>query len=228
VRIEATPQVLALSADGSQRFALSIIGSRSSTQQRLLAALEPERRGLRGHFDGLTPDGTTLYGWCYKVGGRTPAKVWLQSGELTPRELDCQQPRPGMASQGHVDACGFSLAIADWPEAAGATVWATYDPEGLLRLPQTSPVQLPPREPLNTTVVVREPEPEACLPSVLEAPRVHHESQAEHWQALDGFRRYLDSLERELDRQEHIQRQPPPQQPRRPRSLWARLLGSSR
>ncbi|MEB3259324.1 MAG: hypothetical protein VKP63_01705 [Cyanobacteriota bacterium] len=224
VRIEAAPQVLALSADGSQRFALSLLGSRSSTQQRLRAALEPERRGLRGHFDGLTPDGTKLHGWCYQVGGRTPAKVWLQAAELPPRELVCQQLRPGMASQGHVEACGFSLAIANWPEAAGATVWATFDPEGLLRLPQTSPVQLPPREPLNTMVVVREREPEALLPPELEAPMVHQGVQAEHWQALDGFRRYLDSLERELDRHEQIQRRPPPP----PRSLWARLLGPGR
>ncbi len=209
VRIEATPQVLALSADGSQRFALFLIGSRSSTQQRLLAALEAERRGLRGHFDGLTPDGRRIHGWCYKLGGRAPAKVWLQSSDLAPRELICQQLRPGMASQGHVDACGFSLAVADWPEAAGATVWATFDPEGLLRLPQASPVRLPTREPLNATVVVRKREPEALLPSAAEAPAVHRESQGEHWQALDGFRHFLDSLEKELDRHEQIQRRPP-------------------
>jgi hypothetical protein len=221
--LESAPQILALSADGSQRFPLSYIGARSSTQRRLLAALDLERRGLRGHFDGLTPDGGKLHGWCYKAGEREPAKVWLQARDLPPRELICQQLRPGMANQGHVEACGFSLAIAEWPEAAGASVWATFDAEGLLRLPQASPVQLPPREILEATVLVREREPDAFAASPLGVSLAPTERQAEHWQALDGFRRYLDSLEGELDRQEQIRLRPP-----RPRSLWGRLLGSNR
>lgn len=133
-----------------------------------------------------------------------------------------------MASQGHVEASGFSLPIADWPEAAGATVWATYDPEGLLRLPQAAIVRLPDREPVDTALLLRERQaPEAfgstALETTLEAPLAHVEAHAEHWQALDGFRRYLDSLEREIDRQEQLRLKPP-----KPRPFWMRLTGSGR
>ena len=154
LRFEAPLLVLAISADGSQRFPLFYNGSRSTTQERLRSALEPERRGLQGHFDGLTPDGSQLHGWCSMAGGREPVKVWLQAQDLQPRELICQQLRPGMAHEGHAEACGFSLAIADWPEAAGATIWATYDREGLLHLPQRSHVRLPPDRPLGSSMVV--------------------------------------------------------------------------
>lgn len=223
LRIEAAPLVLALSADGSRRFPLAYIGSRSSTQRRLQAALEPELRGLRGHFDGLTPDGTAIHGWCYKEGGRSPARVWLQAENLAPKELIGQHYRPGMASQGHSEICGFRLALTDWPEAAGAIVWATYDPEGLLRLPQASPVQLPPREPLASPLLLREREPEAVTPSVHEEPMAQPLGNGEQWQAVDAFRSYLDRLERDLDQHEQLQLRAS-----RPRSLWARLLGSSR
>ncbi|MFM1798972.1 MAG: hypothetical protein RLZZ117_1250 [Cyanobacteriota bacterium] len=235
LRIEAPPQVLALTADGSHRFLLTYIGSRPSTEQRLRAALEPERRGLRGHFDGLTPDGTKIHGWCYQAGERSPARVWFHGKDLATKVVTCQEQRPGMALQGHSETCGFHLAVADWPEAAGATIWASFDSEGLLRLPQSSPVQLPPREPQPTSLQVWQPEPEASPPdassSLLtepftgleEEPTAQPVENSEHWQALDGFRRYLDSLERELDRQDQLRFRPP-----RPSSLWARLLGSRR
>ncbi|MEB3156540.1 MAG: hypothetical protein VKO26_03795, partial [Cyanobacteriota bacterium] len=170
LRFEAPPLVLALSADGSQRFPLSFIGAPSTTQALLLAALDPERRGLRGHFDGLTPDGSQLHGWCYKAGEREPAKVWLRARDLPPREVLCQGMRPGMAGEGHVEACGFQLAIADWPEAAGGTVWATFDAEGLLRLPQIAPVQLPPVERPQPPSLLPEREPLAFSSQPNEAP----------------------------------------------------------
>jgi hypothetical protein len=228
LRIEATPLVLALSADGSQRFPLALIGARASTQERLSVALQPELRGLRGHFDGLSPDGSRLLGWCYKVGARGPASVWLHAENLPPRELICNEYRPGMASLGHSETCGFSLALADCPEASGSTLWVTYDPEGLLRLPQAMPVQLPspqaaPSEEISSTVLLP-PEPIQEVvphgaPEDLSWPRG---ATAEHWQALDGFRRYLDGLEQELDRHDAIHLRLPP----RPKGFWARLTGS--
>jgi hypothetical protein len=224
LRIEAAPIVLALSADGSRRFPLSLIGARSSTQARLTTALQPDMRGLRGHFDGLSPDGTRVHGWCYKVGGREPAQVWLQAKDLPPRPLICAERRPGMANQGHQDTCGFSLALADWPEAAGATLWVTYDPEGVLRLPQAAPVHVPPRAPgPEATVLVRDGQEEIIPQPDLEEPVLHRGANREHWQALESFQRYLDGLERELDRHEGIQLRP-----QRQKGIWARLLGSDR
>jgi hypothetical protein len=226
LRIEATPLVLALSPDGSQRFPLAFIGARSSTQDRLSAALQPELRGLRGHFDGLSPDGSRLLGWCYKAGVRNPARVWLHANDLPPREMICHDYRPGMASQGHPEACGFSLALSDWPEAAGSTLWVTYDEEGLLRLPQAAPVQLPVREGPSpesraAAELVQDPSPEGLSLPGPEDLSWHQGASAEHWQALDGFRRYLDGLEKELDRHDALQLRPP-----RSKGFWARWLGT--
>jgi hypothetical protein len=228
LHFETTPLLLALSADGSQRFPLALIGARSSTHHHLSVALQPELRGLRGHFDGLSPDGSRVLGWCYKAGSWEPARVWLQAKNLPPRELICDEQRPGMASQGHSETCGFSLAVSDWPEAAGSALWATYDPEGILRLPQATsvelpPLDLPPREDQASSALVGDPVQEMVSPS---SPRELSWSSgvtSEHWQALDAFRRYLDGLEQELDRHDAIQLRPP-----RPKRLWARWRGSPR
>ena len=224
LRIDAAPLLLVLSADGSQRFPLSFLGARSSTQDRLTTALQPEFRGLRGHFDGLSPDGTRVHGWCYKAGGREPARVWLQAKDLPPRPLICDERRPGMANQGHSEICGFSLAVSDWPEAAGSSLWVTYDPEGVLRLPQAKSVNLPPLAESPSTLVVQEAQhPTFPQPAAPDEPPSQPIGNSEHWHALESFRRYLDGLERELDRHDEMQLKPP-----RQRGLWARLLGSGR
>ena len=227
LRMEATPEVLALSSVGSQRFPLAFIGARSSTQERLSAALQPELRGLRGHFDGLSPDGSRLLGWCYKVGARQPARVWLHATDLPPRELICGDYRPGMANQGHPEACGFSLALSEWPEAAGSTLCVTYDAEGILRLPQVTTVQIPPREGASEEIsapaeLVRDLSQEILSSPGPEDVAWQRGATAEHWQALEAFRRYLDGLEKELDRHDALQLRPP-----RSKGFWARLMGSS-
>jgi hypothetical protein len=228
LHIEAPPVVLVLSADGSQRFPLALIGARSSTQERLSLALQPELRGLQGHFDGLSPDGSRVLGWCYKVGAREPARVWLHATNLPPRLLICDERRPGMTSQGHQDVCGFSLALSDWPEAAGSSLWVTYDAEGLLRLPQATSVQCParddlPEEGVLSSVLVRGSSEERPSQPGPEDLFWQGGVTSEHWQALDGFRRYLDGLEQELDRHEAIQLRP-----RRPKGVWAWLMGTGR
>ena len=225
LRIEAEPIVLALSADGSQRIPLSVLGARSRTRERITAALQPEMRGMRGHFDGLSPDGSRIHGWCYKVAGREPATVWLQANDLPPRPLICSEPRPGMASQGHIDACGFSLAVADWPEAAGCHLRATFDSQGVLRLPQATIVELPPlaTEASTSLLVVPGHQPADPIQAGPTEQALQPTSSQDHWQALESFRSYLDGLEEQLDRRDQIQLRPS-----RHKGLWARLLRSGR
>ena len=223
LQIEATPVLLALSVDGSQRFPLSFLGARSSTNDRLTLALQPEFRGLRGHFDGLSPDGRQIHGWCYKVGGRKPARVWLHANDLPPRELICQEQRPGMGNQGHDEICGFSLAVSDWPEAAGCRLWASFDPEGVLRLPQPTPVELPPEAESETSLTVMEEKQEATSQLGVSVYPASPPNQQNHWQDLDIFRQYLDGLERELDRYDQIQLKPSHR-----KGPWSRLFRSGR
>lgn len=223
LQIEATPVLLALSVDGSQRFSLSFLGARSSTGDRLTLALQPELRGLRGHFDGLSPDGQRIHGWCYKVGGRKPAQVWLHANDLPPRELSCDEQRPGMGTQGHNESSGFSLAVSDWPEAAGCRLWASFDPEGVLRLPQATTIELPPEPENATSLLVIEERQEASSQLAGAELAASPANQQHHWQALEIFRQYLDGLERELDRHDQIQLKPSPR-----KGPWSRLFRSGR
>ena len=198
--------VLALNADGSCRHAVVQMGSQAgATEKRLRAALAPAMRGLRGHFDGLSPDGRELQGWCYSPHGGV-ATVWLHAeGGIRPRAFRCSVHRPGMEAQGHVDNCGFVLPLHDWPEAAGHLVWASFDEAGELRLPQPAAVRLPEIDPSVFPILQAQPltagseMPNSILPSpISEMPT---EFQA-HWQALDDFRNLIDRLELQVQREE--------------------------
>lgn len=220
-RVMGEPLILAFTPDGSQRFPLSLIGARSATRERLMVALEPEMRGLRGHLDGLSPDGSRIHGWCYKIDGHEPASVWLHAEGLPAYQLTCNQLRPGMASQGHSESCGFSLPISEWPGAAGARIWASFDPQGLLRLPQAAPIELPPRTDSVESSLVAGGQ-QAGLHGLEEEPAAGHPTTVQnHWHALETFQRYLDGLEEHLDRQEQIR-----SKPSMGKRIWSRLLGS--
>jgi hypothetical protein len=197
-------RLLALSADGSSRFEIRLLGAAApTTEARLRSALAPAMRGLRGHFDGLSADGRELQGWCYGQHGSV-ATVWLQAEGLAPLPLRCTQHRPGMAAQGHVEDCGFSLPLYEWPEAAGRGVGASFDEAGALRLPQPSPVRLPALDGEAAVVSAVAPHPVA-LPTVVEAPPGLAELPVEfqaHWQALEDFRALIDGLERQVQQAE--------------------------
>lgn len=214
-------RLLALSADGSSRFEIRLPGAAAATTEaRLRSALAPAMRGLCGHFDGLSPDGRELQGWCYGQHGAV-ATVWLQAEGGARRALRCTQHRPGMAAQGHVEDCGYSLPLHDWPEAAGRSVWASFDEAGELRLPQPAPLRLPLAE--GEVAVALTP---AALPAVVETPALAElpvEFQA-HWQALEDFRGLIDRLELQVQQAEQAaySESLPPSPPSPPTPLRSR------
>lgn len=215
--IASSPEVLALSADGQQRIPLQLLGTnRQLTADRLRTALRPEFRGLRGHFDGLSPDGLALQGWCYTAAGGT-ATVWLHADGLPTREILCDQLRPGMTNHGHPDRCGFALALADWPEAAGREIRASFDRVGELLLPQVGRVVLPlPKS--ERSALSLEASSSAGLAStrILSAPTATTQESVlplaptnydlqEHWRALEEFRLLIDRIEAEVQQAEKVQ-----------------------
>lgn len=128
-----------------------------------------------------------------------------------------------MVNQGHRDICGFSLALSDWPEAAGSRVWVTFDRSGVLRLPQANEVEIPPLANSVPALMVQDLQPSVAIEPKAGELIPYSDDASEHWQALNSFRRYLDGLEQELDRHDQIQLRP-----RRQKGLWARLLGPGR
>jgi len=201
-----TLSVLALNADGSSRHRIYQLGSTAAvTEARLRSALAPAMRGLRGHFDGLCPDGRELQGWCYSPHGGA-ATVWLHAeGGGAPRALRCSGHRPGMEAQGYLDNCGFAMPLHDWPEAAGRLVWASFDEAGELRLPQPESLRIPQIEPSVSPTLFNQLIPAGTeMPNVL-APTPITEMPIEfqaHWQALDDFRNFIDRLELQVQQAE--------------------------
>ncbi|MFZ0408007.1 MAG: phytanoyl-CoA dioxygenase family protein [Cyanobium sp.] len=168
-------RLLAMTADRAFCFPLVLANDAGPlTAERLRAALAPELRGMRGHFDGLSADGLELRGWCYSRSSG-PATVWLQVEGLPPRAVSCNLPRPGMAAQGHAEICGFVLPLHLWPEAAGRQIWASFDALGALWLPPLTSVLLPDAQ--------------------TDGPSAPLAGDQAAWQALQQFGELIDRLE---------------------------------
>jgi hypothetical protein len=233
----AGPLVLALTADGSFSCPVTLIsGSATTTSKRLRRALEPDLRGLRGHFDGLSSDESELQGWCYSPNVES-ATVWLHAEGLCPRPLRCTVQRPGMSDKGHPEKCGFSLPLLSWPEAAGRLVEVSFDPEGELLLPPMVKIRLPVASEAATTMETIPIEPPSAsqtaqLANMTNAtndiPKDLFDEYQSHWQALEDFRTLIDRLEiqvREAEELAYSESLPPrlSPPPRRRRSALFRL-----
>lgn len=223
-----TPRIIALTADGSARFDLSMITQDQQTTTLLQLALRQELRGLQGHLDGLTPDGMTLHGWCMRRGSTTPVRVWLHSEGAEPLELLCDRFRPGMSDQGLPDRSGFLLALEDWPELAGRSVWVSFDPEGQLPLPTNCvlPLCLPEQrqstspEPMLKMAASTRPGMESQTTEMI-SPSVDLQ---DHWDQLEEFRTLLDRIEMSIEsatKADQLANQLPPSRRRSARfRLW--------
>ena len=144
VEFNLEPSVIAMSTDGIHHVSLSLLDKKRAqlTTKILRAAIHPARRGLHGHFDGLSPMGDLLHGWSYQVGKRL-ISVWLHADGLQSKELTCDHHLPDIDFTCFNGNCGFAMPLNSWSEAFGKVVWASFDEEGLLRLTQNELLILP-------------------------------------------------------------------------------------
>ena len=211
--------VMAITADGSRQFVLSLPGEAAvATEMRLRLALNPEQRGKRGHFDGLSPNGKELSGWCFSPSSRH-ASIWLHAGGLAPRRIICCQHRPGMSAQGYPEDCGFTLPLSEWPEASGRLVWSSYDEAGELRIPPLNPLRLPevnhPLQVHQSATIAAHAAVSGSVPNLdvladstassqlepIESLQASEDFQA-HWNDLAEFRSLLDQIELQVQQAE--------------------------
>ena len=226
-------QLLASADTAAPTWRLALIREAEATDLRLQLALRQEFRGLRGHFDGLSPEGQSLHGWCYRQGSSGHSHLWLQVEGLQPRLLTADQLRPGFSMAGHPERCGFRFWLKDWPEAAGRRAWTSFDRNGELPLPQVGHLVLPQQAtPLPISLA---PSPAVALApsnpqgmpaeSPLSQPtgrRLTNQLQ-DHWQSLEAFRSLIDQLEQELDQPLPPAGSPAPTLPSSRRSARFRL-----
>jgi len=213
------PRLLALSADGRRQAELQVFGGSADTAEAIRQLLQSETLGLDGHCDGLVQG--QLQGWAARRNQTKPAQIWLQAEAQEPIAVACDQWRDGMGSLGMPDRSGFQLNLRSLPAAwSGMKLWCSFDREGLFRLPQADAVVVPAVAGGQELVARTTP---SYRDQILQAPS----DLQSHWQALEGFRSFLDGLEEELNRREGIRAH---QAQRKPvlASWMGRLLGHRR
>jgi hypothetical protein len=203
-------QLVALTADGSERFSLSCMKDKSSTQALLKTALDPRYLGMEGNFDGLGSSGTLLSGWCFQSLRPTEhCTVYLQVAGMAAVPVRCDQPRPSFAALGYPDSCGFVFRLADLAHIgslAGKRLTVTFDESGLLPLPESSPLVLPALDSspqLYSSIypqgnIGHDQQSDSTLQ--VHAPSVYSSSPefARYWNELEDFKKLCDVFEREI------------------------------
>ncbi|MEA5411764.1 hypothetical protein VB737_08295 [Synechococcus sp. BA-120 BA3] len=233
VIFEDPPRLLGLSVDGSTTVELLYQPQPSSTAEHLKTVLAPQVRGAVGHFDGLSPDGDALQGWCFRRGqsSEQPIEVWLLTAGQPAIELRCDRYRLGMGAQGFPERCGFEIELHELPPAwAGQEVQVCFDAEGSIQLPGAGAVRLPCVA--NAEITTAEPlmHPASGSPYASQVAMAPPDLRA-NWQALEQYRQFLDSLDAQVSRAEAFQQQRREQQsleasrPRRKRDRLLRLFG---
>lgn len=233
VAFEQAPRVLALSVDGGTSVELTYQPQPASTAERLQHVLDPAVRGVVGHFDGLSPEGDALLGWAYRRGqaiGQS-IEVWLHSAGQPPLPLRCDRYRPGMASQGYPEHCGFQMELHQLtPAWAGQEVKVCFDAAGRIPLPGEGSLRLPSAG--SGLMPADSPLMHPTSGSPYTASMANAPVELQHsWQALEQFRQFLDGLEAQLCRAEEVQQQVRARQaleasrPTRKRDRLLKMLG---
>lgn len=220
------PRLIALSPDGSQQLELQWMHDAKQTSELLLILLKSELLGLLGHCDGMQQG--RIVGWAGRSGQLQPAKIWLQTAGKEPQAVSCKQRREGMQAMNLPEHCGFSVHPNTLPEDwAGQEVWCSFDHNGRFRLPQLQTIVLPGghhAKQADLTIHTINPGlsdlPVSQPTSDLSTP----EDLRQHWETLELFRRYLDSVEEQINAQERAESLPSSKGWRR--GFWSRLLGS--
>lgn len=220
------PRLIALSPDGSQQLELAWMHDAEQTSALLLTLLQSDLLGLLGHCDGLQQG--RIVGWAGRSGQLQPARIWLQTAGKEPQAVSCNQRREGMQALNLPALCGFSVHPHTLPEDwAGQEVWCSFDRHNRFRLPQLQTIVLPgghQAKQADLAIHTNNPvvsELAASQPTLdLSTP----EDLRKHWETLELFRRYLDSVEEQINAEERAGSLPSSRRWRR--GLWSRLLRS--
>lgn len=220
------PRLIALSPDGSQQLELQWMNDAKQTSALLLTLLQSELLGLLGHCDGLQQG--RIVGWAGRSGQLQPARIWLQTAGKEPQAVSCNQRREGMQALNLPEHCGFSIHPNSLPEDwAGQEVWCSFDHHNRFRLPQLQTIVLPGGHQVTPVDLAIH----TINPGLSELPASHPtlalstpEDLRQHWENLELFRRYLDSVEEQINAQERARSLPASRGWRR--GLWSRLRRS--
>ena len=211
------PKLIALSTDGQRHSVLHLLGGDPrKTAHRLRKLLQSEALGMEGHCDGLLNG--HLQGWAARRRQFKPAKIWLQTQDLEPVAVSCDQWRDDMEIMGFPNQCGFKIRIDTLPESwIGRSIWCSFDRESQLPLPQHMNVVVP--APGN------EEEDGSILVSTGELMNKSSVALEHQKYSIEDFSLFLDELEQVLNHKELLNQKRPR---RRQLARWIyKMLGKN-
>lgn len=146
----------------------------------------------QGHFDGVSHD-NLLIGWASKTNSLNPLSIWLQSCNLNPIKLECNNYRDDKILNFLSNYYEFQIYIYDLPkEWEGKSVFCSFDKSGFFRLPQDGNIYIKPykKEP-KVSIIKKEKKTFTFekLPFNLEKPK----NELDNYKHL--FEEVLDRLE---------------------------------
>lgn len=202
-----TPRLLALSVDGELQLDLGKFKNNKSKLSKIKNILNSKISGSQGSFDGISEDGH-LFGWALNNSTPNPIDIWLNcDGEIL-QKVKCDLWRDGLNIIGiKPRKCGFNLSIEKINKKYyGKEVWFSFDSEGFFPLSQNQRVLIPQENDsialVNTTStnLVSSNDDEDYINMIKNSS----EDLKDHWESLEDFRFYLQSLDNELQRHNQI------------------------
>ena len=121
----------------------------------LYGLLESDFLSAEGHFDGISYD-DLIIGWAGKINSSTAISIWLQTNELEPIKLLCNQYRADKSLDFISNNYGFELYIEELPKTwIGKSVFCSFDKEGFYKLPQNGEIVIKPYEEESKVSIIK-------------------------------------------------------------------------
>lgn len=225
-------QLIALTADGTNRFPLFYMKDERSTQSLLKAAFDPTLLGLQGNFDGLSSNQMAVSGWCFQsLNANEICTVYVQVEGIDPTPVKCDQRRIDCSQLGYPECCGFAFSLYELislGHCGGKRLTVTYDKDGKFPLPEASQCFIPTRLPSEGLLqapalggITTEGQHNETLYVHAAHPFSGQRDFARHWKELDDFRKVCEIFEQEIAAR--IQRETLAK--KKMQGSWRRLFG---
>jgi len=136
-------KLYAVNSNSSNKSEIKLFSNPNETSSKIYDLLSSNLLGREGHLDGIQDDGM-LTGWAGRFNSENSIDIWLQSKNLDPVKIFCDEWRDGMRNLNIQGFCGFSIDpfifSSEWSEKE---VYCTFDKSGKYKIPQSGEIYFP-------------------------------------------------------------------------------------
>ena len=136
-------KLFAVNSNSSKKTEIKLFNNPNETSSTIFDLLNSNLLGREGHFDGIQDDGM-ITGWAGKLNSENSIEIWLQSKNLDPVKIFCDEWRDGMRSVNMQGFCGFSIDPLNFSnEWSEKEVYCSFDKSGKYKLSQNGEIWFP-------------------------------------------------------------------------------------